>query len=75
MLVDWLNELLYWGVSGQLTAYKEFEFLELTTTSLRVKVRGGLATEYRGYIKAATFHNLAVQMTETGYETEIVFDI
>ncbi|HEY88929.1 MAG TPA: archease [Thermoflexia bacterium] len=74
LLVDWLNELLYWGEREELAAYKEFDFVELTPTSLQVRVRGGPATEYHGYIKAATFHNLEVRATEKGYETEIVFD-
>lgn len=74
LLVDWLNELLYWGEREELSAYREFDFLELTSTLLEVRVRGGPATEYHGYIKAATFHNLEVRVTEAGYETEIVFD-
>lgn len=75
LLVDWLNELLYWGERGGLAAYREFKFVELTPTSLRVRVRGGPVIAYHGYIKAATFHNLEVRVTEAGYETEIVFDM
>ena len=29
---------------------------------------------YYNYIKAATFHNLSVDATPDGYETEIVLD-
>ena len=74
LLVDWLNELLYLGEGERLAAYVEFEFAVLTPTALQATVRGGAVSEYCSYIKAATFHNLEVQVTPEGYETEIVFD-
>ncbi len=74
LLVDWLNELLYWGEREQLAAYVEFEFAVLTPATLQATVRGGAVSEYFSYIKAATFHNLEVRVTPEGYETEIVFD-
>lgn len=74
LLVDWLNELLYWGERERLAAYVEFKFAVLTPTILQATVRGGAVSEYYSYIKAATFHNLEVRVTPAGYETEIVFD-
>lgn len=74
LLIDWLNELLYFGETGPLSAYADFDFDILTSSHLEATVVGGPVSEYRGYIKAATFHNLEVRRTSEGYETEIVFD-
>lgn len=74
LLIDWLNELLYFGETEPLSAYADFDFDILTSTHLEATVVGGPVPEYRGYIKAATFHNLEVRRTSEGYETEIVFD-
>jgi SHS2 domain-containing protein len=75
LLVDWLNELLYLAERDQLTAYVAFDFDALTSTSLRASVCGGSVETFRTYIKAATYHNLEIEATRGGYETEIVFDI
>lgn len=73
LLVDWLNELLYLSeVEGM--AFAEFDFIQMTPTALTATVRGGRISAYLSYVKAATFHNLAVVRTLGGYETEIVFD-
>lgn len=73
LLVDWLNELLYLSeVEG--TAFAEFDFTQMTSTALAATAHGGRISEYLSYVKAATFHNLAVVRTPDGYETEIVFD-
>jgi len=73
LLIDWLNELLYF-VEVQGIAFTMFEFTELTPTVLAATLRGGPVRAYSGYVKAATFHDLAVLATPAGYETEIVFD-
>lgn len=75
LLVDWLNELLYLAERDQLTAYVAFDFDALTSTSLRASVCGGPVETFRTYVKAATYHNLEIEATRGGYETEIVFDI
>lgn len=73
LLIDWLNELLYWAdVAG--LAFTTFDFTGLTPTRLSATAHGRPITAYAKYIKAATFHNLAVIKTSSGYETEIVFD-
>ncbi|MFP4343194.1 MAG: molybdopterin-guanine dinucleotide biosynthesis protein B [Anaerolineales bacterium] len=74
LLIDWLNELLYFGETEPVSAYADFDFDTLTSTQLVATVVGGPVTEYHTYIKAATFHNLEVRKTSQGYETEIVFD-
>ncbi len=73
LLVDWLNELLYL-TETEGVAFAFFEFAHLSATQLRATVRGGPITDYLNYVKAATFHNLIVNQTPEGYETEIVFD-
>jgi SHS2 domain-containing protein len=75
LLVDWLNELLYLAEKNQPAAYVQYDFDELTATSLQARVVGGPVETYHTYIKAATYHNLEVQETDVGFETEIVFDI
>ncbi|HOU15511.1 MAG TPA: archease [Anaerolineae bacterium] len=73
LLIDWLNELLYWTeIEGLI--FTAFEFERLTPTHLTATAYGKPITEYGKYVKAATFHDLAVRATPEGYETEIVFD-
>ncbi len=73
LLIDWLNELLYF-VEVHGLAFTAFEFAALTPTALSATLRGGPVRAYTGYVKAATFHDLRVVATPEGYETEIVFD-
>ncbi len=73
LLVDWLNELLYWTEIAGL-AFTAFDFETLTPTHLVATAHGAPITEYGKYVKAATFHDIAVLQTPEGYETEIVFD-
>ncbi len=73
LLVDWLNELLYQTEVAGL-AFTTFKFECLTPTRLVAAVHGGPISRYSRYVKAATFHDLAVIQTPEGYETEIVFD-
>lgn len=75
LLVDWLNELLYLAEQDQPAAYIEYDFDALTSTALQARVIGGPVGTYHTYIKAATYHNLEIQETAEGFETEIVFDI
>jgi len=73
LLVDWLNELIYWHeVEDEL--YTRFTIHTLSPTTLTATVEGGKAEANRA-IKAATFHDLAIIQTEAGYVTTIVFDV
>ncbi len=73
LLVDWLNEWLYLSEVHSL-GFVTAEFDELSETRLRARAQGGAWPGYTSYVKAATFHNLQVRRTSSGYETEIVFD-
>ncbi len=75
LLVDWLNELLFLSEGETLRVFVAFEIEALSETALTARVRGGPVARFANYIKAATFHRLAVRQTETGYETTLVFDI
>ena len=73
LLVDWLNELLYLSETESLV-FTGYELTHLTPNALEATIVGKPVAMYYNYIKAATFHNLSVDATLDGYETEIVFD-
>ena len=74
LLVDWLNELLYLSETWS-AVFTEFEFEQCVPTQLHAKARGYPIAVTRGYIKAATYHNLKIVESERGLETEVVFDV
>jgi SHS2 domain-containing protein len=74
LLVDWLNELLYFIESDGIL-FTEINVRRLVDTTLEAEVRGGRGRHLRRHIKAATYHQLAIRDTPTGYETVIVFDV
>ena len=73
LLVDWLNELLYLSETESLV-FTGYELTHLMPNALEATIVGKPVAMYYNYIKAATFHNLSVDATPDGYETEIVFD-
>jgi SHS2 domain-containing protein len=77
LLVQWLNELLFLFDAYSFVG-KTFQ-LNLTDYSLDAVVRGGLfdpETHERGLlIKAATYHNLSIKKTTSGYEAMVIFDL
>jgi SHS2 domain-containing protein len=74
LLINWLNELLYLHET-QGEVYVAFDIHELSCQELRATVHGAHTENIETVIKAATFHNLAILKTDTGYEVTIVFDI
>jgi SHS2 domain-containing protein len=74
LLVDWLNELIYLHeVEGE--TYSQFAIETLSREKLKAHVTGGPTKSKTRAIKAATFHELKVVKTDTGYEATIVFDV
>jgi SHS2 domain-containing protein len=73
LLVDWLNELLYLHETTQVV-YTSFDFESLSPTSLCATVVGYPLAKRRAYIKAATYHNLAIERRSRGFEVVVVFD-
>jgi SHS2 domain-containing protein len=74
LLVEWLSELVYWAEMEQMV-FRQFDLMEVTTTTLKAAVRGGRAPLLHKHIKAVTYHNLAIISSEDGVETTIVFDV
>ena len=74
LLVDWLNELLYFMESDGIL-FDEIDVRLPTDTTLEAEVRGGRGRDLRRHVKAASYHNLAIQDVPAGYETVIVFDV
>ncbi|GBD09385.1 Protein archease [Candidatus Thermoflexus japonica] len=83
LLVAWLNELVYYTEREHL-AFKRFEIHELRLPDpgdpdslgrLRASAYGERAREMRKYIKAVTYHNVAIQQEDGRYRVELVFDV
>jgi len=74
LLVNWLNELLYLHETEQ-QVYTDFDIQELTSTCLKATVFGGETQEVQLIIKAATYHNLSIRQTKSGYQATVVFDV
>ena len=74
LLVAWLGELLYLG-ERDCCVFVSFDMRETTHQGLRAMARGGPVREYRRYIKAVTFNDLAIRPTDEGYEAVVVFDV
>ncbi len=74
LLVDWLNELIYLNeVEGE--TYHQFAIEALSPTELKAHVTGGPTKSKTKAIKAATFHELAIEETASGLVATIVFDV
>ena len=77
LLVSWLGELLYRGERDGASemVFVEFDVCDISPVPIQAVARGGRAGEFRRYIKAVTFSDLAVRRSEEGYQTVIVFDV
>jgi SHS2 domain-containing protein len=74
LLVNWLNELLYLHETrGEV--YTVFDIEQLTAQYLQATVHGTRSQDVEMIIKAATFHDLAIQTTGDGYAATVVFDV
>lgn len=78
LMVRWLGELLYaYDADRFLTACVTFDALE--PTGLRAALRGEFFDASRHpidtEIKAVTYHQVAVERLETGWQARVIFDI
>lgn len=74
LLVDWLNELLFFTeMEGLLFVGYRIESLDETTLRVRAGSLPGEVT--KAAIKAATFHNLELRRNEDGWSTDLTFDV
>ncbi len=73
LLVNFLNEVLYFQeIHGE--TYQRCEVLEISGTELRARFFG-VTGPARRPVKAVTFHNLRIEITENGLEATIVVDV
>jgi len=78
LLVEWLNELLYLYESREVLL-KRFEIVSFRETTLEARAYGEPIDPDRHVIKtdikAATYHMLKVSETDSGWVTQIIFDV
>ncbi|MBN1888858.1 MAG: archease [Thermoflexales bacterium] len=74
LLVNWLNELLYYTETEGLV-FGQFEVVEIGADHLRSIARGQAGLRLQRIVKAATFHGLEIASGRDGYEVTIVFDM
>jgi SHS2 domain-containing protein len=78
LLVNWLNEVLYY-VDGKRIALDTFEILQLNDTRIEC-IATGEARDLQKHpprlvVKAVTYHQLKVQRTEGGWIAEVYVDV
>jgi SHS2 domain-containing protein len=73
LLVAFLSELVYCQEQENL-AFDEFT-IEVKSEKLKVEMKGAQISSLEKAIKAVTYHNLQIKVTEQGFETTIVFDV
>lgn len=78
LLVCFLNELIYLFMSKKFLPAK-FRIVKMNNRCLVVLISGEKFNSKRHRlkteIKAATYHNLKVKKTTTGYQAEVIFDL
>ncbi len=75
LLVDWLNEILYLQ-EKEGAVFRSFEVRNLTDREIRAAVSGGKTFSGTGpEIKAATYHDLYIKETSSGWEAHVILDL
>jgi SHS2 domain-containing protein len=78
LLIAWLNEFIFLFDTEYLL-FREFEIEALTETHLKGRASGEPYDVQRhalsSAIKAVTWHEAAVELTNDGYKARIIFDI
>ena len=78
LLVDWLNEVLYW-YDGKQIALHEFAITHFSDTSLEAAARGEPRHPERHraklIVKAATYHQLKIEQRDGRWVAEVFLDI
>jgi SHS2 domain-containing protein len=78
LLVDWLNELIYFLYTERFV-FTEFTFHELTAGHLVARCCGAHlsagAGDLRREVKAATHHMVHISQTQDGYSAQVVLDV
>jgi SHS2 domain-containing protein len=77
LLVTFLTELLYLAEQESL-AFDNFDLETAQHTGsygLRARMEGAPIKEHAKPVKAVTYHNLQIRVTDHGLEAEVVFDV
>ncbi len=78
LLVDWLNEVLYW-LDGKGVAFRDFRVTAFEETSMRATGRGeqreGERHRARLIVKAVTYHQLKIEQRNGLWVAEVYLDI
>lgn len=78
LLVAWLSELVYL-LDAEHLVFDDFQFRVLEPTRLCALLRGEEVDLHRHRpgleVKAVTYHELEVELTEQGWRARVVFDI
>ena len=78
LLINWLNELIFLFDTAYLI-FRRFEIDDLSETRLHAFAHGEPYDAQRhdlgSAIKAATWHDAAVEQVEGGYRATVIFDI
>lgn len=74
LLVDWLNELIL-RAEVHHVRFGEMRIERVTDRELSATAMGTPVDMLRNPVKAATFHELAVRASATGYEATVILDV
>ena len=76
LFVNWLNELLSLSAVKELI-FEDAKIKKLDNTCLEATVSGSNIKNYKvnTEIKAATYHDLKLEQTRSGYVAEVIFDV
>ena len=73
ILISFLTELIYYQEHDNL-AFSTF-VNKIRGHQIDIRMRGSKIISIEKVVKAVTWHNLKIEHTLLGYETEIVFDV
>jgi SHS2 domain-containing protein len=76
LFVNWLNELLSLSATKE-KIFCEFKFRNLDERNLEAEALGCNIKDYKinTEIKAATYHELKLEKTGSGWQAEVIFDV
>jgi SHS2 domain-containing protein len=78
LLVEWLNELLYF-FDTEFLLFKRFEIIRISETEIRARCYGEKVDKTRHIlkmgIKSTTYHLLRVEKKSDGYLVQVLLDI
>jgi SHS2 domain-containing protein len=76
LLINWLGELISLSETKDLI-FNKFKIAKLTDKRIEAIVSGAKREDYRikTEVKAATYHELSIEKTKTGWQAQVIFDV